>query len=472
MLGDVGGSSKGDLLREQKETGSEGELSEDVGPAVLGCLGRLGHHPELALGMMNDRHRLAGGRTDGPAATEEVDLLIGVDAAPQMQRQMQIQQAGVRTNDPDGAPRGLRLGAGYVRGQPRGAADGAVLASQFAVQQFLGGSVRGDLLVGQQGEQSVLEGAEAALDFTFGLGTGSDQVRDAQRGECALKLRARIAPIGGGLMAEQSQSIGIEGQRQTVDGEGAAEVLEVVPGGIGGHEGAGEELAGMIIDGEQEGLLVVGRPPLMDRGIVLPELANAGALPATAGLGAGRGRTEQLREVALDVGGHRLTVPVEGEPGGQFVSDELVVGRSLQREEVLQELPHRLWPSGAMAAAGEVEGEGGGMLKPGGTEAEKVSATDAQELGGGVRVEVAAVESVERLVEEAESQAFGELMFFKVALSAQPVRRASLFVSLAALGFLKDWRGGRPLSALAGRRRLSLLLFPQPVSFCSRPNSH
>jgi len=76
-----------------------------------------------------------------------------------------------------------------------------------------------------------------------------------------------------------------------------------------------------------------------------------------------------------------------------------------------------------MAAAGEVAGEGGGMLKPGGTEAEKVSATDAQELGGGVRVEVAAVESVERLVEEAESQAFGELMFFKVALSAQPVRR-------------------------------------------------
>ena len=74
-------------------------------------------------------------------------------------------------------------------------------------------------------------------------------------------------------------------------------------------------------------------------------------------------------------------------------------------------------------------------------------------------------------MEEAESQAFGELMFFKVALSAQPVRRASLFVSLAALGFLKDWRGGRPLSALAGRRRLSLLLFPQPVSFCSRPNT-
>ena len=34
-------------------------------------------------------------------------------------------------------------------------------------------------------------------------------------------------------------------------------------------------------------------------------------------------------------------------------------------------------------------------------------------------------------------------MFFKGTLSAQPARRASLFVSLAPLGFLKVWRGGR-----------------------------
>jgi hypothetical protein len=54
-----------------------------------------------------------------------------------------------------------------------------------------------------------------------------------------------------------------------------------------------------------------------------------------------------------------------------------------------------------MAAAGEVEGEGSGMLEPGGPEAEEVRTTDAEELGGGVRVEVAAVECVEGLVEEA-----------------------------------------------------------------------
>ena len=444
-------------MREQNETESEGELAEDVRPAVLRGLRRLGHHPELVLGMMNDGHRLAGGGTDRPTATEKVDRLIGVEAAPQMERQMQIQQAGVRTNDPDGAPFGQRQGASVVRGQAGRAADGAVLSRQFAVEEFLGGSVRGDLFVGQQREQSVLKGAEPAFDFALRLRTGGDEGRDAQGGEGALELRAGIAAVGGGFMAEQGQAVGVERQRQAVAGEGAT---EVVPRGIGGYKGAGQEFAGMIIDGQQEGLLVVGRPPLMDRGIVLPEFADAGALPATAGLGEGRGRADQEREVAPDVGGDRLPVPVEGEAGGQFVGDELVVGRSLQREEALQEQPHGVWPSGAMTAAGEVEGEGGGMLEPGGPEAEEVRATDAEELGGGVRVEVAAIECGEGLVEEAKGQAFGELMFFKGALRAQSARRTSLFVSLAPLGFRKAWRGGRPLSALPGRRRLSLILFP------------
>ena len=53
-------------------------------------------------------------------------------------------------------------------------------------------------------------------------------MRDAQGGEGALELRTRIAVIPGGLMAEQSQAIGIESHRQAMKGERAAEVLEVV----------------------------------------------------------------------------------------------------------------------------------------------------------------------------------------------------------------------------------------------------
>ena len=85
------------------------------------------------------------------------------------------------------------------------------------------------------------------------------------------------------------------------------------------------------------------------------------------------------------------------------------------------------------------------MLEPSRPEAEEVGATDAQELGGGVGIEIAAVESVECLVDESKGEAFRELMFFKVTLSAKPAPRASLFVSLATLGLLKAWPWGEHL---------------------------
>lgn len=53
-----------------------------------------------------------------------------------------------------------------------------------------------------------------------------------------------------------------------------------------------------------------------------------------------------------------------------------------------------------MIAAREVEGESVRLLKPGGSQAKEVSPTDTQESGGGVRVEFAAVERAEGLVEE------------------------------------------------------------------------
>src|ERR1043165_4782778 len=97
----VGGSSKGDLLGEQKETALEGEFSEDIGPAVEWRLGRVRHYPELALGMIDEGHGVAQGGTDLPTAAEEVDLVVGVETAAQVQSQMEV---------PPGLGRG-RLGA-------------------------------------------------------------------------------------------------------------------------------------------------------------------------------------------------------------------------------------------------------------------------------------------------------------------------------------------------------------------------
>lgn len=89
--------------------------------------------------MVNEGHGLPGGGTDGPTAPAEVDLVIGVDAAAQVQRQVQVRQGWGRDSHPARAPLGLRLGAGFIRRPGGGAADGAVLPGQFTAEQFLGG---------------------------------------------------------------------------------------------------------------------------------------------------------------------------------------------------------------------------------------------------------------------------------------------------------------------------------------------
>jgi len=215
----------------------------------------------------------------------------------------------------------------------------------------LGGGVIGNLLVGQKRDDAILEGAKAAFDFSFGLGAGGDEMRDAQGGESALELGARIAVIAGGLVAKQGQPIGIEGHRQAVEGEGAAEVQEVVPGGVGGNKDGGQEFAGMVINREQKGLFVIGGPPLMDRGVMLPQFAQAGSFPTAAGFGGWRGRADQEREVMAGVGGDRFAVALESEAGGQFIGNELIIGRTLERQEGLKELLDLGGSGRAMVAA-------------------------------------------------------------------------------------------------------------------------
>ena len=69
----------------------------------------------------------------------------------------------------------------------------------------------------------------------------------------------------------------------------------------------------MIIDGQQEGLFVPGRPPLMDGGVVLPEFADAAAFPAAAGFGAWFWLADQVGKMRSDKSGDRLTMAFETE---------------------------------------------------------------------------------------------------------------------------------------------------------------
>ena len=154
----------------------------------------MGHDPELALRMMNNGHGVLGGGAYGPASTQEIDLVVGVDATCQVDGQMKIHEGGVGTGAQHVAVLSLCQGAGLIRGQVGGAADGSILAGQFADEQFLGRGIVGDFLVGQEGEDALLEGAEAAFDLSFGLRAGGDQMGDAQRGEGALELGTGSRP--------------------------------------------------------------------------------------------------------------------------------------------------------------------------------------------------------------------------------------------------------------------------------------
>ena len=90
----------------------------------------------------------------------------------------------------------------------------------------------------------------------------------------------------------------------------------MMPGGVGRNKDGRQEFAGVVINGQQEGLLGIGGPPLVDGGVVLPQFAHAGTLPAAAGLGRGRGHTDQEREVMAGVGGDGFAVALESEASG------------------------------------------------------------------------------------------------------------------------------------------------------------
>ena len=93
---------------------------------------------------------------------------------------------------------------------------------------------------------------------------------DTQGGEGTLELRTRVTVIGHGIMAKEAQAVGVDDHGQPGPEKEAAKVLEMIPSGVGRDKDRAQEFAGMIIDGQQQGLLFIGGPPLVDGGIVLP----------------------------------------------------------------------------------------------------------------------------------------------------------------------------------------------------------
>jgi hypothetical protein len=76
-------------------------------------------------------------------------------------------------------------------------------------------------------------------------------------------------------MTEEAESVGVYHQGKAVPEKETAEMLEMIPCRIGGDKDRAQEFAGMVIHGQQQGLLLISRPPLMDGGIVLPQFVKA-----------------------------------------------------------------------------------------------------------------------------------------------------------------------------------------------------
>ena len=77
-------------------------------------------------------------RSDGPTAAQKVDLVIGIDPAAQMERQMEVQQGGGRARTYGGALFRQGFVPSRVGAAAGGAADGGILVGDLTIQDELG----------------------------------------------------------------------------------------------------------------------------------------------------------------------------------------------------------------------------------------------------------------------------------------------------------------------------------------------
>jgi len=346
-----------------------------------------------------------------PALAKKVDLVVGVDSSFQMEGQMEVQQGCRRTGTGGCALLGEGIFPGCIGTEAGGAADGGVLALNLSVEHDLCGGIVVDFFIGQDGHQAFLQGSKTAFDLAFGLRTGSDQMGDPQSGEGALELGTRITIIGHGIMAKEAQAVGVDDYRQAVPEEEAAKMLEMIPSGVGGDKDRAQEFAGMIIHSQQQGLLFISGPPLVNRGIVLPQFIDVGAFPAPPGFGTRFRLTDEVRKVGPGKSGHRLSMALETKAGCQFVGHQLEVGRLLERNEFLEEGDGFRRPVRPMVAAGELGDEVGAFSEEAGAEPVKMGATDLELEGGLGDVDQPLIELLQDLLEKQVGEAFCDLLF-------------------------------------------------------------
>ena len=233
-----------------------------------------------------------------------------------------------------------------------------VVPGELCLEQGVGVFIVGNFFVSQQAGKSLLEGIEAALDFAFGGRVRSDAMGGAQGGESALKLGMSIEAISRSAMTKERKAIGVEAGWRAMGFERPTQVGEMVPSGVAADEGTGDDLAGMIVQGEDEHLVMVCGPPGMGRAVVLPEFTDSPGLPTAPGFGAAFGRRSSLRKVLTHVSGDGSAGTTEVMAAGQFIGQESEIKRLAMRQELRKKIVSGLRPSCFVVATG------GGQFEP------------------------------------------------------------------------------------------------------------
>jgi len=86
---------------------------------------------------------------NGPTAAQKVYLEVGVDAATQMEGQVQVQQGGRWARPYRRTPFLQCLVPSHIGAEAGGAANGGILMGDLAIQDDLSGGVIADVFVSQ-----------------------------------------------------------------------------------------------------------------------------------------------------------------------------------------------------------------------------------------------------------------------------------------------------------------------------------
>ena len=310
------------------------------------------------------------------------------------------------------------LGAGRDGVLPGGERDasgaaltGAILTLKFHLEDLVGVLLSGDFCVGKEGDETALEGAETTFNFAFCLRSGRDEMGDAEAAQGALKLALWVGAVAAGTGAEKAQRIGVDSLRDAVIFKGAAEVAKVVPSGICDDETSRDIEAGMVVHGEQENLLVQGRPPLVDGAVVLPKLADVGSAKTPVGANARRRSREKMREVFFEVRLDAGACADEAVKALEFIRHELEIGRAREGQKQLQKSDDVGRPEGTMRAAARLWAKGAPPNEPRRSKFVEARLCDPELRGSGGCIERAIVKSRENPADKLWRQTMDELFF-------------------------------------------------------------